>query len=102
MSSSFDPIRFGDIELSSRFLMGTAGYPSPQILESAIQAGQAEVLTMGIKRQAANVSAGSGKAWWDLIRKPESVFFRIQPAVERRPRPLHWLRWPGRFLRHPG
>ena len=69
MSSSFDPIRFGDIELSSRFLMGTAGYPSPQILESAIQAGQAEVLTMGIKRQAANVSAGSGKAWWDLIRK---------------------------------
>ena len=69
MSSSLDPIRFGDIELSSRFLMGTAGYPSPQILESAIQAGQAEVLTMGIKRQAANVSAGSGKAWWDLIRK---------------------------------
>ena len=61
MSSSFDPIRFGDIELSSRFLMGTAGYPSPQILESAIQAGQAEVLTMGIKRQAANVSAGSGR-----------------------------------------
>jgi thiazole synthase len=69
MSSSLDPIRFGDIELSSRFLMGTAGYPSPQILESAIQAGQAEVLTMGVKRQAANVSAGSGKAWWDLIRK---------------------------------
>ena len=69
MSSSLDPIRFGDIELFSRFLMGTADYPSPQILESAIQAGQAEVLTMGIKRQAANVSAGSGKAWWDLIRK---------------------------------
>jgi thiazole synthase len=69
MSPSLDPIRFGDIALSSRFLMGTAGYPSPQVLESAIQAGQAEVLTMGIKRQAANVSAGAGKAWWDLVRK---------------------------------
>jgi thiazole synthase len=66
---AFDPIRFGNTALNSRFLMGTAGYPSPQILESAIAASQAEVLTMGIKRQAANVSEGSGKAWWDLVRK---------------------------------
>ena len=64
-----DPIRFGDIQLSSRFLMGTAGYPSPQVLEAAISVSEAEILTMGIKRQAANVSSSGGRAWWDLIRK---------------------------------
>lgn len=64
-----DPILFGDIELSSRFLLGTAGYPSPQILEAAISASEAEIVTMGIKRQAANVASSGGKTWWDLIRK---------------------------------
>ena len=64
-----DPIRFGQTSLQSRFLMGTAGYPSPQVLEHAIHTSQADVLTMGIKRQAANVSGAGGKTWWDLIRK---------------------------------
>jgi thiazole synthase len=63
-----DPLRLGDTTVQSRFLMGTAGYPSPQVLESAIAAAQTEVLTMGIKRQAANVAASGGKSWWDLIR----------------------------------
>ncbi len=63
-----DSLLIGASALSSRFLMGTAGYPSPQILESAIKVSGAEVLTMGIKRQAANVAQGGGKAWWDLIR----------------------------------
>ena len=64
-----DPILFGDTELSSRFLLGTAGYPSPQILETAIAVSEAEIVTMGIKRQAANVASSGGKTWWDLIRK---------------------------------
>ena len=64
-----DPIFFGDIELSSRFLLGTAGYPSPQVLETAIAVSEAEIVTMGIKRQAANVALGSSNTWWDLIRK---------------------------------
>ena len=88
---AFDPIRFGNTALNSRFLMGTAGYPSPIILESAIAASQAEVLTMGIKRQAANVSEGSGKAWWDLVRKtgkkilPNTAGCRTAAVRARRP-----------------
>lgn len=69
MQTTHEFIQFGDIQLSSRFLMGTAGYPSPQVLESAIYASETEILTMGIKRQAANVNASGGKTWWDLIRK---------------------------------
>ncbi len=69
MQTTREFIQFGDIQLSSRFLIGTAGYPSPQVLESAIYASETEILTMGIKRQAANVNASGGKTWWDLIRK---------------------------------
>ena len=69
MQTTREFIQFGDIQLSSRFLIGTAGYPSPQVLESAIYASETEILTMGIKRQAANVNVSGGKTWWDLIRK---------------------------------
>ena len=65
---SEDILQLGDVQVASRFLMGTAGYPSPQVLEQAIAAAQTDVLTMGIKRQAANVSGAGGKVWWDLIR----------------------------------
>jgi thiazole synthase len=76
MSQSFtevhnDPVKLGDVFVHSRFLLGTAGYPSPQVLESAITASETDVVTMGIKRQAANVSSSGGKTWWDLIRKTE-------------------------------
>lgn len=69
MDIKTDPIFFGDAELSSRFLLGTAGYPSPQILETAIAVSDAEIVTMGIKRQAANVATGSSNTWWNLIRR---------------------------------
>lgn len=66
--SSEDTLQLGNVQVASRFLMGTAGYPSPQVLEQAIAAAQTDVLTMGVKRQAANVSGAGGKVWWDLIR----------------------------------
>lgn len=69
MTLTNDPVHFGTTTLSSRFLLGTAGYPSPHVLEAAIEASQAEILTMGIKRQAANVASAGGRSWWDLIRR---------------------------------
>lgn len=39
--------------LSSRFLLGTAGYPSPDVLRQAIHASGAQVLTVGLKRTLA-------------------------------------------------
>ena len=36
--------------LRSRFFIGSAGYPSPQVLREAIQASQSQVLTVGLKR----------------------------------------------------
>ena len=40
-------------ELQSRFFLGTAGYPSPQVLQDAIGASGAQVVTVGLKRQLA-------------------------------------------------
>jgi thiazole synthase len=38
------------VSLSSRFLLGTAGYPSPQVLRDAIAASGTQVVTVGLKR----------------------------------------------------
>ncbi len=42
-----DRWRVGDVELTSRFLLGTAGYPSPQVLRDAIVASGTQVVTVG-------------------------------------------------------
>ena len=56
-------LQIGDVELASRFFLGTAGYPSPQVLQDAIAASGAQVVTVGLKRQL----AGDGKPN-DLMR----------------------------------
>ncbi|MGQ0710539.1 MAG: thiazole synthase [Rhodoferax sp.] len=46
----------GGRTLKSRFFLGTAGYPSPQILQDAIRASGTEVVTVGLRRQLAHGS----------------------------------------------
>ena len=48
-----DAWHVGDVALHSRFLLGSAGYPSPQVLHDAIVAAQAQVVTVGLKRTLA-------------------------------------------------
>ncbi|MCV2357017.1 thiazole synthase [Paucibacter sp. B2R-40] len=45
-----DPWKIDDVSLTSRLLLGSAGYPNPQTLSEAIRASQTEVLTVGLKR----------------------------------------------------
>jgi thiazole synthase len=60
-------LRIGELELASRFFLGTAGYPSPQVLQEAIAASGTEVVTVGLKRQLA--AAGAPSDFYGLIRK---------------------------------
>jgi thiazole synthase len=53
-------------ELTSRFFLGTAGYPSPRVLQEAIAASGAQVVTVGLKRQLA--AAGSPGDFYRLVR----------------------------------
>ena len=59
-------LRIGDIELESRFFQGTAGYPSPQVLQEAIAASGTQVVTVSLKRQLAAASAPND--FYGLIR----------------------------------
>jgi thiazole synthase len=52
-SGEHDRWQIGDATLTSRFLLGTAGYPSPQVLRDAIVASGAQVVTVGLKRTLA-------------------------------------------------
>ncbi|WP_374562504.1 thiazole synthase [Ideonella sp.] len=56
-SSSTTPWSLYGTNLASRFLIGSAGYPSPQVLRDAIAAAGAQVVTVGLKR---SLAAGAG------------------------------------------
>jgi thiazole synthase len=56
-----------DTELDSRFFLGTASYPSPQVLQQAIAASGAQVVTVGLKRQLA-AGGGTQNDFFQLIR----------------------------------
>jgi thiazole synthase len=59
-------LRIADVELQSRFFLGTAGYPSPQVLQQAIEASGTQVVTVGLKRQLA--AAGAPNDFYRLIQ----------------------------------
>jgi thiazole synthase len=50
---STTPLTIGGVTLQSRFFLGTAGYPSPAVLQQAVAASGAQVVTVGLKRQLA-------------------------------------------------
>lgn len=56
------------VELQSRFFLGTASYPSPQVLQEAIAASGAQVVTVGLKRQMAAGGAGTQNDFYAMIR----------------------------------
>jgi thiazole synthase len=52
-------------DVGSRLLIGTALYPSPAIMEEAIRASGAEIVTVSLRREAAGGKAGN--AFWKII-----------------------------------
>ena len=59
--------QFYGVELSSPLMLGTAQYPSPEILSEAVKAAQPGVVTVSLRRESAGERAG--QAFWSLIRK---------------------------------
>ena len=53
------------VELHSRLLLGTALYPSLQVLSDAVQASGTEVLTVGLRRL--QPERGGGNVFWQRI-----------------------------------
>lgn len=59
--------QLADTPLSSRMLLGTAQYPSPQILAQSIRESATDVVTVALRRQ--DPRSGGGQAFWDLIKE---------------------------------
>jgi len=55
-------------ELQSRLFIGTALYPSPQVMLEAIEASQAQVVTLSLRRQIPTQSSADNQ-FWNLIQK---------------------------------
>lgn len=61
--------QLADKQLNSRLLIGTALYPSPQIMQQAIKASESEVVTVSLRRQ--NPTEKSGSDFWELLKQLE-------------------------------
>ena len=59
---------------SSRLLLGTAQYPSPETLRQAVEASGAEIVTVSLRRESARARTGQG--FWELI---EQLGVRVLP-----------------------
>src|ERR1700691_5175457 len=59
--------RFYDREFSSRLLVGSALYPSPAIMQAAIRASGAQIVTVSLRRESGG--GKTGDAFWSLIRE---------------------------------
>ena len=60
-------LKLYDQVFNSRLLLGTALYPSPKIMQDAILASGADIVTVSLRRETAG--GKSGDAFWSLIRE---------------------------------
>ena len=60
--------QLGEQTLNSRFLLGTALYPSPAIMQKAITQSKTEIITVSLRRQASQNNPQQGKPFWDYIK----------------------------------
>jgi thiazole synthase len=71
---STQPLTLYGVDLASRLLLGTARYPSPQVMSDAVTAAGAGILTVSVRREAAR--ANTGAHFFELIR---SLGVRVMP-----------------------
>jgi thiazole synthase len=60
-------VTFYGKSFTSRLLIGTALYPSPAVMQQAIRASGAEIVTVSLRREAGGGKAG--EAFWSLVRE---------------------------------
>jgi thiazole synthase len=55
------------VELSSPLMLGTARFPSPAVLQSAVAAAKAGAVTVSLRRESA--AERSGQGFWSIVRQ---------------------------------
>lgn len=63
------PLKLGEQTFESRLILGTALYPSLEVLRKSIEASGVQLVTVSLKRQSARtVDPDTGRKFWDLVR----------------------------------
>lgn len=62
-----DTLNFYGQEFSSRFLIGSALYPSPAVMADAVRASESQIITVSLRRQSPEKQGG--KSFWDFIQE---------------------------------
>jgi thiazole synthase len=60
-------LKLYDQTFNARLLLGTALYPSPKVMQDAIRASGADIITVSLRRETAG--GKTGDAFWSLIRE---------------------------------
>ncbi len=63
--SKNQPLHIDNTILKSRLFLGTAGYPSPEILAKAIEEAEPGLITVSLRRES---QAGKGRKFWDILK----------------------------------
>ncbi len=61
------PLKLYNTSIQSRLLLGTAQYPSPEILRQSIIQSKTEIVTVSLRREASQEK--TGQRFWDLIKE---------------------------------
>ena len=59
---------------ASRLLLGTARYPSPAVLEAAVQRARPAMVTASLRRQGINATQ-AGASFWQLLQQHHQFLF---------------------------
>ena len=60
--------QIGGKTLQSRFLIGSALYPSPANMEDAIKVSGSQIVTVSLRRQSAGEGGDAASQFWDIIK----------------------------------
>ena len=60
------PLSLYGVEVASRLLVGTARFPSPQVMTQAVRVSGAGIVTVSLRRETAH---GTGQRFFDLVKE---------------------------------
>jgi thiazole synthase len=73
-----DPLVLYGTRVESRFLLGTAQYPSPQVMADAVKASGASIVTVALRREMARAAA-DGRAGEKFLASIRELGVRVLP-----------------------
>ena len=98
--AAHDPLSLYGTQVDSRLLLGTALYPSPDIMARSVKASGCGIVTVSLRRESAR--HGAGNKFWDIIQGLGVRVLPTPPAAGRSRRPSPRRRWRARYSAHRG